>query len=114
MKKIDSHLRYERRIMLAMTSPALTLRLAGAADAGALQRLARLDSSRALRGETLVAERDGRMVAAVSLLDGRSVADPFEPTADAVALLRVRARHLRPARRAGRVAFSRRLSPAGV
>ena len=69
-------------------SGAITLRRGAAADAAAIRRLASLDSSPAPTGETLVAEHDGALVAAVSA-DGRTtVADPFVPTAGIVALLR--------------------------
>ena len=43
----------------------------------------------------LVAETRGDLVAAVSLLDGVSVSDPFRPTADVVELLRMRAARLK-------------------
>jgi hypothetical protein len=67
---------------------ALTLRRSNAADRDALRRLAALDSSPAPTGDTLVAEHDGALVAAVTL-DGRTaVADPFKPTASVIALLR--------------------------
>ena len=48
-----------------------------------------LDSARPLTGLTVVAEEGGRLVAAVSLHDGRVVADPFMPTADVVEMLRL-------------------------
>lgn len=60
-------------------------------DAAALERLARLDSQRPLSGPVLIAERDGRLLAALSTRDGKTIADPFSPTADLVALLRVHA-----------------------
>jgi hypothetical protein len=67
---------------------AITLRRARPADREALRRLAMLDSAPAPTGETLVAEHDGALVAAVST-DGQSaIADPFLPTAAVVALLR--------------------------
>ena len=46
--------------------------------------LAMLDSARPLAGAVLVAESDGLVLAAISLKDGRVVADPFFPTADLV------------------------------
>jgi hypothetical protein len=48
----------------------------------------------------------------MSLRDQRIVADPFVPTADAVALLRLRAEHLAPAmgRRRARRALRLRLA----
>lgn len=81
--------------MSLMTASNLTLRPALPADAGALLRLAELDSSRPLHGDVLVAETDGTPVAAVSLTDGRATADPFRHTAEAVTLLRTRAAQLR-------------------
>jgi hypothetical protein len=56
-----------------------------------LQSLAVLDSRRPLSGPVLIGEADGRAVAAISLADGRVVADPFVHTAHLAALLRMRA-----------------------
>ncbi len=93
-----------------MFHTAVVIRRAAEADQPALAKLAALDSARPLRGETLVAFVDGEPWAALSLADGRIVADPFRQSASAVELLRVRARHLRatpggsrPARRALRL-----------
>jgi hypothetical protein len=84
-----------------MTSSAsLTIRHASLADEGGLRRLAALDSSRIPSGELLVAELDGRLVAALSVDTGAAIADPFEHTAAIVDSLRVRAgARPRPARR---------------
>ena len=70
---------------------AVTIRPAYPDDATTLARLAALDSARPLSGAVLLAERDGRPVAALAVAGGRTVADPFVPTADLVALLRVHA-----------------------
>jgi hypothetical protein len=59
------------------------------------EKLAQLDSQRPLTGPALVGEIDGRPAAAISLGDGRVVADPFQLTAPLVAHLRMRARALR-------------------
>lgn len=67
---------------------ALVLRPAVPADADALQRLAQLDSRHLPAGPHLVAERDGALIAALAQPSGIAVADPFTPSADAVALLR--------------------------
>jgi hypothetical protein len=67
----------------------LVVRRGRSSDAAALRVLAELDSARPLTGTTVVAEDDGRLVAAISLHDGRVVADPFVPTADVVAMLRL-------------------------
>jgi hypothetical protein len=84
-----------------MISPLL-IRSARATDAGALARLAELDSRPLPAGDLLVAESDGELVAALSLATGERVADPFRRTADAVALLQARAAHNAPRSRARR------------
>jgi hypothetical protein len=66
----------------------VTLRLAEAADAAGLEGLAELDSSPLPPGPHLVAERDRRMEAAISLATGEMVADPFRRTAELCELLR--------------------------
>ena len=73
----------------------VTIRLATAADAPSLTELARLDSRRPLGGELLVADAAGTPVAAMSLADGRTIADPFVPTGAIVSLLELRAAQLR-------------------
>jgi hypothetical protein len=76
-------------------APAVTMRFAGQADADALERQARLDSSRAPRGVVLLAEVGGELWSAVSLDDGHVVADPFRPTGELAWLLLQRSRRLR-------------------
>ncbi len=73
---------------------ALTIRRAAAGDGPALARLATLDCARPLAGEILLAEVCGQPAAALSLADGRVVADPFRPTAELVGLLRMRSEQL--------------------
>jgi hypothetical protein len=85
-----------------MSSPALTFRPATAADAAALRRLAALDSADPLSGEVVLAESDGRLVAAISA-SGRVVADPFVPTATTVQLLRTASWAARPTARRPRL-----------
>ncbi len=80
----------------------IAIRFAGPADGEAVERLALLDSARPAGGETLVAEVDGRIAAALPLAQDRVIADPFVPSAELASLLEVRARQLRaeaPARR---------------
>jgi hypothetical protein len=75
------------------TAPSVLIRAARGSDGPALRRLAILDSSVVPAGELLVAEAaDGSMIAARSLGTGESIADPFRPSADVLALLAVRAR----------------------
>jgi hypothetical protein len=79
---------------------SLVIRIASAADAGSLERLAALDSRRLPAGPHLIAELDGRAVAALARPTGAVVADPFARTDGIVALLRRRAVQLdRPAPR---------------
>src|SRR5579862_49743 len=69
----------------------VTVRRATANDGPALIRVADLDCASTPRMPLLVGERGARVVAVLSLRDGAVVADPFVPTADIVALLRLRA-----------------------
>ncbi|HEX3804905.1 MAG TPA: hypothetical protein VHV75_18915 [Solirubrobacteraceae bacterium] len=75
----------------------VVIRLAVAADAPTLRELAHLDSARPLTGPALIAERSGSAVAAVAVIDGNVVADPFVATTDVVELLLLRAAQLRQA-----------------
>jgi len=70
-------------------APEITIRQATSADEFALRRLAALDDAPALRGEVLLAEHAGDVRAALSLENGRSIANPFAPTAKLVDMLRV-------------------------
>jgi hypothetical protein len=66
----------------------LIIRMAGPADAPALRHLAQLDSAPPPESvPTLVAEVGGEMRAALSLDGGPAIANPFERTADLVAML---------------------------
>jgi hypothetical protein len=65
----------------------ITIKLSTDSDHERIDRLAQLDGGRAPTGDVLLAEVDGRLLAAVGI-DGTAVADPFEPTADVVRLLR--------------------------
>lgn len=88
----------------------LTVRRSASTDHADLARLAALDSGSPPRGPALIAEADSRMLAALPLGSGRAIADPFEPTAEIVALLELRraqiggatsASHGRPSRLRG-------------
>lgn len=71
----------------------LQIRFANEADRSALENLAQLDSNRYGGQPALVAEVDGRIEAAVSMDGAFTIADPFEPTAELVALLRLATHH---------------------
>ena len=64
-----------------------------------LRRLAELDSSSAIATPALVSHVDGEAVAALSLVDGRAVADPFRHTAAILAILKLQAGGMRAAER---------------
>jgi hypothetical protein len=75
-------------------TPVIALRAAGPDEAAELRRLAELDSAHPLDGQALIALVDGRLVAAISLGDGRVIADPLAATGEARALLHTRAAQL--------------------
>jgi hypothetical protein len=64
-------------------------------DLAAIERLAQLDSRRPPEGTLLGVEIDGRLLAAISLATGESMADPFSRTGELRALLELRAAQLR-------------------
>ena len=75
-----------RSKLAAMTTP-ITFRHSNESDRPVLRRLAELDSARPFEGPVMLAEHEGRAIAAVSMDERRSIADPFEPTAEVVDLL---------------------------
>jgi len=78
----------------------LTLRLALSSDSAALDRLARLDSAQPLPlGQILVAESGDTIHAALSMVDGRVIADPFRRTAELVGMLVERSQQIESTRR---------------
>jgi len=86
------------------TRPLVVIRTARGSDGPALADLAELDSAPGLTRPVLVAELDGRIVAARAP-GGAAVADPFVATAGLLELLELHARRTaepprhRPARR---------------
>jgi hypothetical protein len=94
----------------------VSLRHATAADEPALRDLAALESVRLPAGPFLVGEVDGAVLAALSLIDGTAIADPFHRTAELVDLLRThgaaKAAAERRERSRGRFARRRVLRPA--
>lgn len=88
--------------LAASSSGGIVIRRSRAGDHSAVARLARLDSKPVPAGPLLVAEVDGELEAALPVLGGPAVANPFRPTAHLVSLLALRARQLavlHPARR---------------
>ena len=67
---------------------AITVRPYLPNDKRSLERLAELDDRRVPAQPVILAEVRGRVVAALSERTGEAVADPFEPTAHLVEMLR--------------------------
>jgi hypothetical protein len=87
---------------LATLTDSVTIRGARPEDGARLAQLARLDSARPLDGEVLVAEAGEQPLAALDVVSGRLVADPFRRTAREAELLRARADQMRPRSRRSR------------
>lgn len=73
-----------------MTGP-ITIRYSTETDRDRVLALAELDGGKAPSGESLLAEVDGRLWAAVGIEDGVAVADPFELSGEVLSLLELRA-----------------------
>lgn len=86
--------RRERESAPTIRWQGLTLRLATSADGSALARLADLEQTARPEDPVLLGEVMQRTVAALSLRDGRVIADPFIPTAELIELMRLRARQI--------------------
>ena len=87
-------------------------RLDAQRDRAAIARLAQLDSTATPVGDLLGAEVEGRVVAAISLETGRTLADPFARTAELRSMLELRAAQL-GARNRGRRPLLGRLARSG-
>lgn len=80
----------------------IEIRPATPADDLRLVQLAQRDAALVPGGPMLIAIQDGEIRAALSLVSGASIADPFVPTAQLVAALRAYAAPPQRARRARR------------
>ena len=89
---------------------SVTIKLATEADTERIRRLAELDSKPAPHGDVLLAEVDGRLLAAIGM-DGNAIADPFERTGSVVRVLRTQLEG-EPKRRVRRRWLSRRVAAA--
>ena len=74
---------------------AVVIRPALADDEAAIARLSALDEHELPRGDRLIGELCGRIVAAVDVRSGDAVADPFVPTSGLLELLGLRAAQVR-------------------
>jgi hypothetical protein len=72
----------------------IVIRRSAAGDERELVRLASLSERATPQDPLLLAEADGKLIAAVSTRTGDVVSDPFVARADVVALLRLRATQL--------------------
>jgi hypothetical protein len=77
------------------TEAPVLIRSASPADAHAIDRLSILDDRILPPGERLVGEVGGRVVAALDVSSGTSIADPFVPTVGVLELLDLRAAQVR-------------------
>lgn len=78
----------------ARIQEALSVRLADEGDRTTVEQLAELDSATVPCGRLLIGMVGHTPAAALSLVDGRVVANPFTPTRELIALMRLRARQL--------------------
>ena len=78
-----------------ISANAYVIRKATVDDDETLRTLAELDSQHSLHRPALIGEVDGYPAAAVSLIDGRVVSDPFQLTVRLRQLLQIRAGALR-------------------
>jgi hypothetical protein len=76
------------------TDSSIMIRAAGSEDVEALDRLAQRDSRAVPEGELLIALVGTEVRAAISLVSGETVADPFHPTEELVDMLTMRASEL--------------------
>jgi hypothetical protein len=88
--------RPERR---TLDEEAVQLRLCRVGDDPQLHQLAQLEGRPLPEGRLVVAEANGRIVAALPLAGGRPLADPFARTQHLLPLLELRAAQVRGAKR---------------
>lgn len=93
------------------SSAEIIIRAAEPGDEARLEVVAGRDSSEMPEHPMLVAEVGGDIRAAISLRDGRVVADPFHRTAELVEMLRIRAAGAAPHPAAGALRFQRSRRP---
>jgi len=77
-----------RSTKFCVDGKGLILRPSHSGDEAAIARLVELEEAPGLVGDTLVAELDGTIVAALSVHGDQAVADIFRPTAAIVQMLR--------------------------
>jgi len=90
----NAYLLHGSREVAAPPVESVVLRLSCVQDDDALDRLAQLESRPAPKGQHVVAEVRGVIVAALPLGPGSALADPFRRTTHLVPLLELRASQL--------------------
>jgi hypothetical protein len=89
----------------------LTIRMAGPDDERAVIRLGQRDSGWPPPAPLMLGFAGDRLLAAISLADGRVIADPFEKTAFVVEMLRARAGQIEGPAPRGRIGRRRPTDP---
>ena len=89
----------------------ITLRRAADSDAGVLASLAELDSQRLPDDEFWIGEVAGEAWAALGIMSGILLADPYRPTVQLAELLRLRAESMRAITEAPRSRWLRAPKP---
>jgi hypothetical protein len=99
MNPMLAQLTQRKTVRSAHDAAPFTIRSALPVDTPAIEALSELDSSRAPRGQVLLAEVGDELWAALSLEDGHGVGDPFRFSGEALWVLGERARQLHGAGR---------------
>ena len=94
--------------------PEVTIREATAADEDGLRRLAQRDSAPVPPRPLVIGEVEGEIRAAISVASGATIADPFQRTADVIALVHARADQLRRRRSRRARVIARTPAPAAT
>ena len=84
-----------RRVPHVARGAVISIHLVESGQSAALKRLAQLAEGPAPSGRALVAEVDGELWAALPLVSGKMLVDPFRPSSEVQQLLSLRAAQLR-------------------
>ena len=102
-RRLDRVARQAPRTTRSPATQDVTIRISGAHDGKALDRLSAFESRPLPAGKFLVAEIAGEVVAALPVAGGEPFGNPFRPNAQLVQLMRLRLRQVAPGRRVRRV-----------
>jgi len=84
------------------TTTGITIRRLGPSDEAAIERLAQLDSKERPEAPLIGAEVEGRLLIAMSMRTGESVADPFSRTEELRVLVGARVHQLNGREKSGK------------